>query len=416
MSFTVLKQPGRIMPVYNEITFHVSDTAYAQPKFKYNFILSVNGAVVNTSKLYPRPDGTCIYSPNRILQQYVSGLYMSDIPNVREADSKEISRYNLQITVEYEVGGNLTEFLRYNSGNNYVWNGAAQWPDRFTLESTYVADLMPTDLNTSLMNHLYYGTSWEDGMTLYESDKHVISFFRYNASLVEKVKRMRVQVWNPSGGYKMYVRNFNAPVDVTNGKAFVLHVPVGINELNGFAWTSRTIPPGYSNEITLAEDVGMKVQFEDLDGTILMKKMYFRFEPDCPAHKTDHIRLDYRTSNGGYNSVSFDKKHYRLIENSKALYDKPIYYSYDASRRGTVAFANVSTESWELNTDWIMGQERFDEIADLSVSPDIYLKIGGESYPVHIEKISAQHRRYNQDDMQSFSITVSSSYPKISVR
>ena len=76
MAFNLLRAPALFSPGFNDLTFAVRDTVNVnQPNYRYVFKTYVNGALAATNKLRPRPDGTCRFSPDGILRNYLTGYF-----------------------------------------------------------------------------------------------------------------------------------------------------------------------------------------------------------------------------------------------------------------------------------------------------------------------------------------------------
>lgn len=407
MAFTVSVSPDYIQPVYNDLTFRVYDSAnYTKSLYKYNFYTYIGTTLVNTTKLYPRPDGYCNFNPAPILQQYLSRYYNPTLAAYSEGKTQEVLKYKVVFKYEYETSGTTTEYSGNAGVDKYVWNGVAQWTDAKDI-STFVAKYVPTSTTSLVLNYIYTGTSYTDGIYLYDNDKRNITFMRKGATGSNNVSSIKIT----TDTNKVY--NYNLPAISNAILSHLSHFPLGLTELNALSWTTTVIPGGLSSNITITEDKGFAVQFYSLASGSLVevyKPLYFTLKTAC---KYDHYTIAYQTSLGGYGYINFNKKHFSDITTSKVIYDKVLPYNYGERDRVTSVYGNLIQEVITLNTDWITKQEIVDEIRDMVYSPELWLiDKNGISIPVFIEKSNFSYHSIAQDGMVSYTFTFTEAFKK----
>ncbi len=408
MSFTISVSPDHLQPAYNDLTYRVYSTDYTLTDFRYNFYTYVGATLVNTTKLYPRPDGYCNFNPSIILRQYISRYYQPTLATYSEANTAEIIDYKVVMKYEYMTASVITEFSGDTGTTKYIWNGVAQYLPAMDI-STFVDDYIPaTTSQAKALNFINEGTA-TNGIKLYLADKKNISFFRKNLSGTAVPSFIKFTVYCSDGAFKQFTYNLNA--STSGAISYINHFPIGISELNSITWSSTAIPGGKSSYITLTEDVRMEVVLLDTNSDTVSKTYYFTFyEEPC---KYDRYYVAYQTSAGGYGYIDFNRKHYENISSEKVVYDKILPYNYTTSDRVSTVYGNLAAGSITLNTDWIYTQGIIDEIADMVVSPELYLVDANNiSIPIFIEKSDFNKPLISQDNMVQFTFTFKEAFKR----
>ena len=414
MAFSIISEPGNFQPAYNDLTFRVYEgTLYSSTNFKYNFYTYVNGTLVNTTKLYPRPDGYCNFNPSSIIQQYVSRKFQPTLAAYTEADATEVVKYKVVMKYEYETGGTLTEYSGNTGTEKYAWNAVASWTDAQSI-STYIAKFNPslTTLGEAL-NFVYKGTSADKGIELNINDKRTFSFLRRTTAGTASPVFFKVYVYCRDGNTKQYT--LNLPAASATPVSYIFHMPIGISQLNAITWSGRAIPVGKSNSINFTEDYAMRIQVLDIDSEELSENYYFTFtEGSC---KYDHYTVAYQSPNGGYGYVNFNCKHFKQVVNEKTVYDKILPYNYTSANRVSTVYGNISNEQITLNTDWIKEQDIITEIKDMIQSPELWLiDKNNVVTPVFIDKVTFSENYIAQDKLSSYTLTFSEAFRKNTIR
>lgn len=421
MAYTIT-EPNILQPVYNDLTFTVIDDDRTQPSFKYIFKTYVNGVLVNTTKLYPRPNGYAIFSPHHIIQQYISREYRPTLSGFSQASNNEIVKYLVAYSAEYDVAGTLTEVAKHGGNTKYTWNGVAQWHDAMSVVNNFVLDYTPISGSTSTrltLNWPYTGTTVSNGNELYTTDKRNISAFRFNSSGSNTIDGIRITTdVIGSTDHKVYTYQFPA-VSGSLGEPYIVHFPIGLTELNAITWTSATSGSGLSTTITPDEDLGFKVEFiQNISApTASLAPVYFKLTETCDNCPIDHYTVAYQTSAGGYGYINMDGKHYHNLTSEKVTYDKIRPYNYSTTDRITTVYGNLANETIDLNTGWIYKQGIIDQIRDMILSPDIWvIDKNNISIPVYIDKQSSTIRDIDQDGMINYTFTFAEAFKKNTIK
>lgn len=409
MAFTIVSQPTNLQPVHNDLTFRVYEASlYASSNFKYNFYTYVNGVLVNTSKLYPRPDGYCNFNPSSIIRQYISRNFFYNLTSFSEASSNEVIKYKVVMKYEYETAGVLNEYSGNTGTDKYAWNSVAQWKEAQSI-STYVSNYMPSVATPmEALNYIYKGINPGKGIELYDGIKNYISFFRRDAAGTAVAYFFDVYVNCRNGNHKQYT--LTLPAATTTANSYIFHMPIGIAELNGITWQSTVIPSGMSSLINYAEDYGMMITVKDSNSDPVSESYYFTFlESDCP--RRDLYTIAYQTESGSYGYIYFNQAHYKVVSNEKTIYDKVKPYNYSALDRVSTVYGEVSNRSFTLNSDWVMERDKVNEYRQMISSPDIWLiDKDNNMTPVFIDKYTFNENSVAQDKLFNYSIQFSSAF------
>ncbi len=165
MAITLLTTPQTIQPVYNPLYYRVTSTNVTQDNFNFVFDIytgTTATTLVNRVRLLPRPDSSCIFSPARILENYLS---FDLIPNITggTVNTNCLKHYYVYFGEEYgalSTGVTLYKNLAFNSG--YTFNGVLNYTQvpswqytAYTLSDTtkkFLTDSPATNYYSSLQD------------------------------------------------------------------------------------------------------------------------------------------------------------------------------------------------------------------------------------------------------------------------
>lgn len=415
MSFT-FSEPTNIRPAFNDLTFRVYETSYTQSQFKYNFYTYINDTLVNTSKLYPRPDGYCNFNPSHILQQYLAPNYLYNLSNWSEANTNEIVKCNIVFKYEHSGSGTTTEYTAATSSNKYTYLGvASEWNDAMNIP-TFVANYLPSTSSTcEVLNYKWNGVSALDGIQLYSKDKRYISFFRKNLLGTAIAYEIMFIVKCKDGAFKQFSKNLLSPT--VDAVSYINHFPIGITELNAITWDSTAIPAGKSSYITLTEDYGMEIRIRDIDGNTISKVYYYTFVDSNAWCKFDHYTIAYSTSNGSFGFINCDAKHFKSISIEKNIYNDILPYNYTRTDRVSTAYSSIAQGKIELNTTFMRFNEQIEEFIDMLKAKELYLIDKDNNItPVYIKSDDRKIPLIEQDGPQYFTFTVNEAFLKNTIK
>lgn len=411
MSFTLLTEPIKIQPVFNDLTFRVSETNYTQTNFRYNFYTYLEGVLVNTSKLYPRPDGTCHFNPNHILQQYLSSYFNSTLTSYSEANTSEIKSYQIVFKYEYETAGVMTEYLALTSSTHLTYKAVASYEDAQAI-STYVGEFLPAaSSNCEFLNITWRGNNERDGNILYSKDKRYISFFRKDLTGSAIPYSISFFVKCLDGTQKQFDKTLTTAT--TSSIGYINHFPIGLTELNNITWSGTAIPSGKSSQITLAEDYGMSIRLYNIDGDAVSKPIYFTFQDSDAWCQYEHYIVAYSNVNGSFGFLNCDAKHMKNISIEKEIYNKIKPYNYTNTSREVTVYSNIGQGKITLNTTWMIYDEQIEEYINMLLSDELYLiDKSNNIIPVYISKVESDIPLIKQDHATYFTFTLNEAFIK----
>lgn len=410
MAFDIISQPVKIQPVYNNLTFKVFYTDYNKPKFKYIFYVYYDNVLVNTTKLYPRPDGTCIFDPSKILQQYISYTFDNSITTLNFGYTSEIIKYRVKMSYEYYNGSAIVEYVGNVGEDKITWNGVFDWHSAQDVPTNVLNYLPYWDRPSRALNYVYNGNNKIIHRELDINSKRTISFFIKDENNEHISKFVDVYIKCRDGKYKHFI--FDIPITASNPQFNIIHFPIGISQLNSIDnWSYTLIPPGKSEFINITEDSYLYIELKNENFDESSATYYFKLVDEYSS-KYDKYTIAYQSPFGGFGYVDFNLKHQRTLTNEKIIYDRIIPYNYNSTDRSTTVYGNLSNETITLNTNWIMHQDLITEIKYMMESPTLFLieEKTNKITPVFIEKASFEERQLKQDKMISYTFTFSQAF------
>ena len=396
MAFNLLRAPALFSPGFNDLTFSVQDTANVnQPNYKYIFKTYVNGVLVATNKLSPRPDGTCRFSPDGIIRDYLTGTFRTGAIAVTVPASNEELYYQCRISYEYEVGGVPTEFASGIANTTYyAWDCVAQWDDAKDL-SAFVSSYAPASETVPHLNAIRVGTSLTDAVTLYDGEDVMLTS-GFMASEAAAVDEFRCTAYCIDGSTKTYRRSL-----IPYSYHF-LHYPAGNDGLSSMTWSSTIIPAGKSSSILTSEDLGYRLEWY-FDNAPVLKPVWVRLLDPCKSKYTPAF-LKYRSPRGGWWMVRVDFKRYEDVSSDKKTYERVMPYSY-AYYAPFKVYGGESKSAFSMNTGWLTSQEAVDEVYECVTSPEAWLCVYGEDpRPVIVTGVDGSFEPYSQSGPVQFQI------------
>lgn len=396
MAFNLLRAPALFSPGFNDLTFAVQDTVNVnQPNYRYIFKTYVNGTLAATNKLRPRPDGTCRFSPDGILRNYLTGYFRTGATAVTQPASTEELYYQCRISYEYDVAGVPTGFSSGIANTTYyAWDGVAQWQDAKDL-SAFAASYAPASAAVPHLNVIRTGSSIKDGVTLYDGeDVMVTSGFR--AAEAVAVDEFRCTAYCADGGTKTYRRS------LIPYAYHMLHYPAGNDQLSSMTWSSTMIPAGKSSSIVTSEDTGYVLEWY-YNNAPALKPVYVRLLDPCKARYSPAF-IKYRSPRGGWWMVRVDFKEYESLSSEKAAYERVMPYSY-SNYAPLKVYGGESKSSYQFSTGWLTSQDAVDEVYECVTSPEAWLcRYGEDPLPIIVTGVDRDFEPYSQSGPVQFSI------------
>ena len=421
MSFSVIREPATFCPAYNQMTWRVYSSNYIQPQMKYIFYLYLNGTtLINTSKMYPRPDGYCEYDPSKIIRSYLTSSFMNDITAGTIASSTEVTSFTITCAEEYIYSNVLTTYIRNYSNYKYVWMAAADWEDGKDL-TAYMNKFLPQNVNylqtnaanyfgprTYLASTTFANAQEKDCYDIQEGEKRVLSFmarneYNYNC----KVAHFCVAALSRYG-LKLYSKNIKISSN-TNMIYQIYNVPVGTAELNAIGWTSAIIPGGASSTITASEDIKYFVWFSEFGGNLTHKIMGFNLKS---CNRWEKYTVMYQAPNGGWWYIPMNLKNAKTENVKQSTMDTFLRYNYDKTDAVTKVTSVLANGEITLTSDWILTKNQSLEFMDMVKSPRMYIMDGSNYIPVIIKAGNFDTKNPTQDRLVNYTITFQEAFDK----
>jgi len=430
---TITRSPSTWSPSHNQLTFRCASGVSGQPSMRYIFHLYVNDILINTSKLYPRPDSYCEFDISKLIKDY-SIVYFN---NKRTAGSygysTETLKYFVLIAEEYLSGGNIITNIAKNSGTKYVWCSTVQWEegkdlskviDKFepiaggqyiigsykNFNQATASEYLNYRNYSDNLNEYNYGTSY----AIRSDEQRVLTLMPFDYTTL--VKPTCMVILTDSG--KIFSKDFTFGTASPTNKLW--HEPIGIPELNNNTWDFMYIPGSMETNINPIEDKYYSISFAIKSNgpepipikryAQTHKSVTFRIS-DCT--RFENYTLLYATQYGGFGSINMNKKSYRSEIIQTTTIDKYLPYNYDETSSITSMVGGFINDELILNTDILRNDNQIFEINDAIRSPKKYLINSKNEYiPVVIKDATISIGQTKQDKNISYSIIFKEAFNK----
>ncbi len=425
MAYTIQREPDTWSPAFNYLTYKVYSSNCDKPNMKYIFDLYVNDKLVNTSKMFPAPNGTCIYDPSKIIQNYLTEYESLFISEGTYSNATETATYFVVFREEYYVGSILTTFLRHTGTTKYTWYAAADWMAARSL-LRYTGEYMPNASHTTQTTAakflgpnkylVWSNINRADLKEFYKvrPDEHrVLSFFTRNEARDYYANRIYVAsiLKEPVGSTprKLFYKDITFSSSPEPSYQ-MYHLPVGINELNNMSWTGMEIPTGRTPNINPNEDVAYFIWLAN--GALKPTHRAVGFEIDTCSSRFKHYTVYYQSPKGGWWYINMDKRSEKTTNVNKTTMKN--YLSYNYIEKKEIKVIHTETQGlYKLQTDWLRNQADVEDIKDMLESPNIYLLDEDENIiPVTVNNSTYEIKNVAQDKLVNYTITFNEAFNK----
>lgn len=190
-------------------------------------------------------------------------------------------------------------------------------------------------------------------------------------------------------------------------------IPIGVNELNNFAWDTEI---GFADYL-IESDVSRYVIYltrqaptEDITNMELPMTQPITISIDrCRA---DDHRILYYSSEGGWWQINAHKKHFKSLAVKTNLMTNTFYKTPTASMRYKEPTSIQAEETFILNTDWLSEQHQIAEIEDMLTSTNLYIIHDNQYIPVTLTDSSYVIGDLEQDGLIQYELTFTAAYNK----
>lgn len=407
MALTIISQPAVITPAYNHNTFRINSNNYTLPNFKLSIELFVNGVSVNTSIIFPRPEGYMLYDPSKLVQQYLTPtLVPLSQTTFTKASANVTAYYSITITEEFDFDA-IKDSISLNN-NIFVWMAGAQWEEGKSLP-TFTNKFLPISTNTNFSNaaNLLGPLSYNDSLTfnlnksykVKSTDNRFISLFARDYTYSYYVTTLNVL----TSSNKEYKKTLSVATQ-SLASNMIYTQPVGVNQLNLTTWTTTSIPVGLTSSITSSEDSYYFCYFtNETSGIKATHKPICFYIDEC--NKKERYTVKYQSANGGWWYIPFDMKSFKNETIKNTTMGNVVPYNYDYNYAGAKITSIDASGSIILNSGYIEDQDKINEIMDMIKSPTIYLIDSNDYYiPVIIKNATYNNANRKQDKLVLYSI------------
>jgi len=419
----------------NRVYYKLYTSNYTLPDFRYYINLYVSEWVgtgytfnsVATVRKRPLADGTCIFYPAEILQNYIEGnIDISSTGLTSSPDSTIVFRIGVseQYTTnratirsaetlsQSTIGYNgVQEYLPYDTigGNNlWVMNTGT------TLQGTgyYLTDMMYAFVDSTEHKWLYFlkptgATPTAAIYSIYYGEQPItpsgdLTNYSQSApgSLSSNIGKTPFDYedlyWTGDVEQKVLTFDFNHPT-------YQWSIPAGPSQLTelgyfntGKTWSKYRI------------DIVSGAYKHNLFSTVFYRKnkCYSKFR---------RYELVWRNPHGGYDTHLFYLKNNLKYTIERMLFEKRLSPNYNIGDRGTTQYSTKVKETITLNSDWIT-QNEYQLLTQLIMSPEVYMFYNylSSSYivPMVIVDTDIDYKYVDQDKLVGMTIQLTPSFTK----
>lgn len=367
MAITVITNPEKYSPVYNDIVAVVSSTNVAQCNFRYVCDVYVDGVYVTRLKLFPSGSNNyAAFRVNRILENYVSPDNPVNITDFTQAKNS-ICSFVLKFGEEYDASANCdagtTVFPNlYTTGTFYAWNGAIQY-DNFGV-GVFTNPVTWTRWDADSASPGLFMTT-HPTLKLDAGSRFVYSFIN---NTTDEAKYLQIKTYDISGSLISTYRSTNAFSTVSSTDDRMLHIGVGPWNVN-LLTLSTGVQPIISNNV-----YSYTVELLDSGLNISSETRTFRMDWDTYPFRS---RLYWLNRLGGYDFFDFRQRNKSNVSISRESFDKFLpdlvgpTWRYELGSRGRTITSVNAQESVSYQSNWV-NLETSKWLVQLYTSPEVY--------------------------------------------
>ena len=410
MSLTKIKEPDLITPVNNAVPLIYSSNNSTQDGFKYYMHLDKVGieTIVN---MYVYPDISnsydCVYNASRLLRNYtISNL--TDNWNCYQPTKNDNSLLNYSYYITEYIGD--TSGTTAQSNNKWAFKGVIQHGETFDF-----TDYFPNSTSSKAKFLTNYHNSTTLGVNDWDTVNTFYGTFSSTSSYSTDWDRIYIETFTSSYGQSYYIKN-----TLSSLLPQLVTIPVGPANLN------KAVEEG---KVYLTQDDSL-VTDPIIDTSIVYYEIDLRKSPyasstdsvsqtititmnDCDQYKYDGVQFIWLAELGSYESFTFHLKDKKKFKIKRSTYKKNSFYEDDtyiynqSYTRGYDVYDARSTETHDVVSDWVNDDNMNDKIMELYHSPEVYIIIDDNLYPIIIEDTSVKSMNVKNDKMWSYKLSFS---------
>ena len=434
MAITIIQQPERLQPAYNQLQVTASSTNSGEDGFKYVVKVYIwqdnDGAFTNifNALVPPNPDGIFSMNFSEIISQYVDHDLTPAEAGFKKCGTS-IVRYYVSLNEYYDstyqaaevVTGTITNYTSELYGAYFIdntqlaWNAALTFKDFQSYDSndwlnTSVNDVTnDAQLLTSVtVNKIYTNqNSWVYG--IYESPSGIL--------VASSCYQARVKTYSGENGTgtllgTFLIANNYQNQDVSGVGEYMMRFPCGtynLNQINFGDFYSGAQPVIDANVASYTVQIGNYFDGAQYYDDIIT----YNIEDNCNAAKGSNYRLHWLNRHGGFDSFNFNCRSDVNDNNSKLSYTRMLgglngsnSWEYDLHARTKITMNSNTNIRVVLNSDNITETES-QMFRELISSPVVFVEISAtEVYATEILTSSYNSSLKNNDKVTNFQVEI----------
>ena len=402
MSLGKVQEPVYLSPVNNPIPIVFSSSFATENGFRYKVVLNNSVGDSNEVWLYPDTDNSnyCVYDFSMLLNDVVnSNKENYNISGITESNDSWIT-FDYSIT-EY-IGS--TSGDTYSSSTFYTFRGVKQYGDFWNI-SDYIMTGTTGQFLSNKLSRKYkldeYGiiNAFKGTFGSYDSNYDIVVIDLYDGSFLKRY-------------------TYDVPIFVIKNSIYSFPIgPWNINQMSngGLITNSGTTLPVVGD---LLDDTSIYYEIHLQQGADITSET-IKIYLDHNCYKHTKVQMLYLGDLSTYETFSFRMADIKSFKTNRSEVKSNYYdinstqYNYSIGDRGRQVVNVQSQESHKAYTDWIKDDESTD-LMELFRSPDVYIIVDGDIYPVIITNTSYFEKKVKINKLFNYTITFEMAYMKLS--
>jgi len=401
MAITILQEPAKFTPAYNENWFVASTTNQAQANFKFVVDIVFLGDVTYTRRIkrniYPGSTNKLVIDVHRIIENYLT----HDIDLATDEVTQNANSWKgYIIRVGEEYGTTTTVYPNLAQSNIILtWNAVEDFQQFVTYSSGTC--LLGSSGSTFLTNSPDQNVSIDEKGWLYMIQNPNGQTFTqaevktYNGNTLVQTVKVNNPYSSVSSSGECFLRMPAAPASlnlIPGGSLNAGSQPIIDSSITRY--TIRTLDTGIPNNSSSVTKT-------------------YNIVTNCSDHTK--YRLHFLNRLGGFDSFSFIKGSQISDQINKANYKKPkgeltgSSFGYSISDRLTTQYQTEVKTTYQINSDWITDEES-EWLRELLSSPIIFWQKDDNLIAINITDVNYTAKKALTDMTFNLMVTFETSY------
>jgi hypothetical protein len=465
MSISILLEPQKVSPVYNEVIVVLDSTEKTEDNFQFIIEVSVDGVYSSRLKVSPNPEGYGVVDLHKHLEAAIS--YDLDLVsnNTFNRINNSFKPYSIALFEEYVVN-HTTVVITDNGGNTQLTDAIPHGlnvGDQITVSNSTVPaydgihEVIQVVNSQAVVTDFVYtanaiadwirtdgGTTIVDSLTIFSEDKYTfngvlpwvdVPNFDYTeylpsittpckwVSSIPSINTVRyedknfinfyngvdnlayyLEVTSDNGTFRVSNLDFTS-VDISK----FLTVNVGAEDLNNTS-SPVTVVSG-SLPITDTNTTSYTVKLIDDLFNPTSETITFNIDDSCNNYEI--FRIVYLDKLGSFLNVNFDLQNSEAMKIKRTNYLKNYgsynsvlnTYGWNSQDRGTTRLDSEIMEEYTIRTNWLRDKVAA-QVKDAIESPEVYhLDESGVLRAIEIKTNNLQIKNTRKDKVFNYTIT-----------